>query len=273
MKQAHISPSKYQPKMTIIRRLSDVIFLEAHGKPFVICDTRQSKIDSLQVYSFTSQNYVVDINSKAGLLGLSAAKATHKILPNPNQFCAILRALKKRRCRSKNWVLQPGSAGAVSNEEPTCATSSAKNPSVDAEVIAVVRKPGTHDASYCCRAWLAHRINLLQISVRCGCELSLVLHVAGGTAAIRRVRSRFKSSGLLSFLLCHGVEMGQMDISFGSRSRLSLLLQCRALYSTSNLLCLLHDGSQEATTDTRHSVDLLVSLEGSVARYKTSLIN
>lgn len=80
-----------------------------------------------------------------------------------------------------------------------------------------------HDASYRCSAWLAHRINLLQsqISVRCGCELSLVLQMAGGSGAIGRVRSQFKSSGLLSFLSCHGVEMGQMDNSFWGRSRLS----------------------------------------------------
>lgn len=76
-----------------------------------------------------------------------------------------------------------------------------------------------HDASWHCSAWLVHRISLLQsqISVRCGGELSLVLQVAGGSGAIGRVRSRFKSSGLLSFgllsfLLCHEVEMSQVDI-------------------------------------------------------------
>lgn len=127
MKQAQIRPTKYQPKQNIIRRLSGVIFvLEAYGKPLVVCDTCQSKIDSLQVYSFTNRNDVVDIKSEEGLLGLSAAKATHRILPNPNQFCVILRALRRRRCRFKDWVLQPGSAGAVSNEEPTCATSDAQ---------------------------------------------------------------------------------------------------------------------------------------------------
>lgn len=73
-----------------------------------------------------------------------------------------------------------------------------------------------YDASYRCSAWLAHRIDLLQsqTSVRCGCELSLVLQVAGGGGAIGRVRSRFKSSGLLSLLSCHGAEMGQMDNYF-----------------------------------------------------------
>jgi hypothetical protein len=81
-----------------------------------------------------------------------------------------------------------------------------------------------HDASWCCNAWSAHGINLLQsqISVRCGGELSLVLQVAGGSGEIGRVRSRFKPPGLLSFLSCHEVEKSQAVIIFLSKSHFSL---------------------------------------------------